>query len=69
MIKQEWHAVSFGPSIRITEAIDRRFSLDLIVNEKRSFSQSLYNLAMLRKIEYREIETKTSVLLKFVDYF
>lgn len=55
--QQRWHAVSFGPSTAIAEAIDRRLALDLIVNEKRSFSPSLYNLAMLRGIEYRQIES------------
>lgn len=58
---QKWHAVSFGPSVRIAEAVDRCFTLGLIVNEKRAFRPDLYNFAMLRGIEYRQIEHRNEL--------
>lgn len=56
--QQQWRTVSFGPSTLIAEAVGQRFTLDLIVNEKRAFCPNLYNLAMLRGIEYLQIESK-----------
>lgn len=65
---QQWRAVSFGPSVLIAEAVDRRFKLDLVVNEKRAFSPALYNLTVLRGIEYRQIEGKDELALIGSDY-
>lgn len=65
---QKWRAVSFGPSSMIAEACGRQFKLDLIVNESRCFSHSLYNLAMVRKIEYRQVETKNDLDNLELDY-
>ncbi len=65
---QQWRAVSFGPSVLIAEAVDRRFKLDLVVNEKRAFSAALYNLTVLRGIEYRQIEGKDELALIGSDY-
>lgn len=67
-MQQKWRAVSFGPSSMLAEAADRRFKLDLIVNERRSFSPSLYNLAMVRNIAYRQIETTNDLADLELDY-